>query len=157
MSSGGPTPCFSSLSSPYTYSTTAGASANDPVITAEVFALSLPLQPHRGLSTGAKAGIGLGAAIGGIGFLSAMFFLWWARRTGSKSSPSKTGDVYKATDQNELGGQQVSEAPDNSQHVVPGHVSSTYPKEQSLAELYGDRRIDLQELAGVGDPYCGDH
>lgn len=167
---GGPTPCFSSLESPLRFPTpTTGDSSYTPAITDEVFALSLQLQSHRGLSTGSKAGIGVGVAVGSIAILSAIWFWWRVYYKISKSQPPEvvapasgnkneldghqvsaiftSGHVSPANAQehqlmneSELDGQQVSEVQDNYGHFASGHTAPTVMQERQFSELSGDPR-----------------
>jgi hypothetical protein len=47
------------------------------------------------LSTGAKAGIGVGVALGALAFLALAFFLYWNRRNTRQSSPTTAQPVYE--------------------------------------------------------------
>jgi hypothetical protein len=146
--SGGSTPCFSSLESPLRFPTTTGGySSYTPAITEEVFALSLPLQPHSGLSTGSKAGIGVGAAVGSIAILSAIWFWWRARHKSSKRQPPEV--VAPALgNKNELDSHQVSEVPANSRHFASGHISATNMQEH---QLMNENELDGQQVSEMRD------
>ena len=145
---GGPTPCVSSLESPLKFPTpTTGGSSYTPAITEEVFALSLPLQPHGGLSTGSKAGIGVGVAVGCIAILSAIWFWWRVRNKSSKRQPPEV--VAPAFgNKNELDGHQVSEAPPNYHHSASGHVSPTNMQEH---QLMNENMLDGRQVSEVPD------
>jgi hypothetical protein len=98
---GGATPCYSSLSStlvpptlpvtsmnrisaPTTISTTPSKTANQTPTSAIVnivYAVHFTLQPSPGLSSGAQAGIGVGAGVAGIAIFALIgFFLWRTKK-----------------------------------------------------------------------------
>ncbi|KAE9365774.1 hypothetical protein N431DRAFT_290357, partial [Stipitochalara longipes BDJ] len=145
---GGPTPCVSSLESPLKFSTsTTGGSSYTPAITEEVFAISLPLQPHGGLSTGSKAGIGVGVAVCCIAIFSAIWFWWRVRNKNSKRQPPEV--VAPASEnKNELDGHQVSEAPPNYHHSASDHVSPTNMQEY---QLRNENVLDSPQVSEVPD------
>ncbi|PVH80651.1 hypothetical protein DL98DRAFT_627196 [Cadophora sp. DSE1049] len=70
---------------------TATGTGNDPASTSDIDSStssnppSTPGTPSPGLSTGAKAGIGIGAAAGALGVLAALLLLWWKRSRNNKS------------------------------------------------------------------------
>jgi hypothetical protein len=145
ISNRGPTPCFSSLVSALTYPTATGVAQEDPVETWSVFALSLPLKTQTGLSTGAKTGIGVGAALSGIFLLSAVLFLFRLRYTRSRRSAPRVSTA-SLTHRTELGSQQVSEVPGNSLNIAGSYSPQANMQEQQSLELQGDRRTGRQEL-----------
>jgi len=106
---GSATPCYSSATSyldpppiPVTLSESTSASslsAAAPSTTTQkatsavvnvVFAVQFPLQPSANLSTGAKAGIGVGASIGGIAIFTLAGFLIWRSRKLKKAKKEVT-------------------------------------------------------------------
>ena len=55
------------------------------------------LQPHQGLSTGAKAGIGVGVAFGVLTFILGLWLaFWYGRRTRSSANDKKSKPDKKA-------------------------------------------------------------
>lgn len=85
-----------------------------------------------GLSSGEKAGIGVGAALGGLAICaSALFFFWRRRRRNQKRSPSPTADP-------------------GGKAELPGEG-----REAHTDELDNDRQI--HEMTGVGKPAMLDH
>jgi len=145
---GGPTPCISSLESPLRFPTTTGGYASyTPALTDEVFALSLPLQLHSGLSTGSKIGIGVGVAVGSIGILSAIWFWWRVRHKSSKREPLEVV-AAALVNKNELDGHQVSEIPTDSRHFAGGHISPTNMQEHQLMNV---NELDGQQVSEVPD------
>ena len=73
----------STFSSTSTIPTTTSSSTLPPATQASL--------PNKGLSTGAQAGIGVGAAIGGLVILALVFWSFRRRRSNKKSQPSELG------------------------------------------------------------------
>ncbi|KAF2457311.1 hypothetical protein BDY21DRAFT_372087 [Lineolata rhizophorae] len=116
---GAATPCYSSLSSnkspppiPVVVSdadaTTesvglpTGSTPTSAIVNI-VYAIQFPVRSQDALSTGAKAGIGVGATLGGIALASLIFGVWWLLRRrkglagGTKASSSATSSNPSAT------------------------------------------------------------
>jgi hypothetical protein len=55
---------------------------------------------HSSLSTGAKAGIGIGSVIGGFVLVGAIFLLWSRRRQNNRTTNLTKGDSYVRNLQN---------------------------------------------------------
>jgi hypothetical protein len=136
---GGITPCFSMLSTTATLpaavsesivseaAMTASATATVSVIIDRIYALGLPCgdEPARGLSTGAKAGIGIGATVAGLLLLGLCIFigvLLGKRRSRhandhtdyyqpTQKNPMSAGDSYHSNDPNKPHSSWASQAP----------------------------------------------
>src|SRR5277367_3802937 len=107
---GGATPCYSSLSStlvpptvpvspidritaPNSIATTPSTTANQKPTSAIVnivYAVQFTLQPSPGLSTGAKAGIGVGAGIAGAAIFMLIGLLIWRTKMKKKAGNRPT-------------------------------------------------------------------
>lgn len=117
----------------------------------------------KGLSAGAKAGIGIGAALGGILFFACIgFAFWWGRRSKNKPDTITNTVVVKENEdfgKVELAGDgkpplagSAGEAGGKVEEIkgfyAPSPVGISELSEDEKRELEGRRRA--RELAGVG-------
>jgi predicted lipid-binding transport protein (Tim44 family) len=79
-----------------------------------------------GLSTGAKAGIGIGAALGALALLGLIIFLFMRRRKKQQQQAPYEAAAYEAPRPQEMDGEsprvEMSHAPDPIAKVAPGKV-----------------------------------
>jgi len=126
-----------SLSSSSTTSTTATAS---PTTSSSQSSPATQQQQNNGLSGGAKAGIGVGAALGVLALLGVGAFILWKRRKGLKNYETKDGPS------------QVLQHVEKKEEPAP-----EYPQELNVSALENNQKLELsahknvQELMGSHD------
>ncbi|OKL63309.1 hypothetical protein UA08_01479 [Talaromyces atroroseus] len=128
------TSASTTLSSTSVVSTITSAPVNIPTSTG---ANNVP-QPSNGLSTGARAGIGLGVTVGGLAFIAGCLFFWRRRggqavAAGGLETEQLPGITYEAVDQHNSDGAATEpiEAPGD---CVASELSGSGPPPLEMAD-----------------------
>jgi hypothetical protein len=138
-----------------------------------VYAIKFPVQPSAGLSTGAKAGIGVGASVGGIAIIVLSILLVWRTRKHKKDKKTLTemqqSGGLVANDQNKIVvseatspyaySQQTGFQTDGAQVVqtpgsfVPQEQNSYFQQQQMQPPQYYGQQPGQQMQQGLAQGY----
>jgi hypothetical protein len=160
---GGITPCYSMLSTTATLPTavsesiisavamTASAAATVSIIIDQIYALGLPCgneKPARGLSTGAKAGIGIGATVAGLLLIGLCLFVGILLGKRRSRRANEHTDYYQPKQKNMSGNESYGFAANRTDDPNKPHSSwaSQAPIVLPPVEMGTSLRSEIYEI-----------